>query len=152
MKNILAPLLFGLLLNISSCTTASCPDDKQVFLVNFFALVQEAGELKPDAGEIAWSEKEAEFQRMVEECYPQLEEKMDRRDKYSFWSRATLFYYHRHGEQVIQVLADGVTDLDRLVKSEIDKRWERTDLALDEALLGKQKNWKNVRERMKNKK
>lgn len=146
-KKLLYPVLLIMLIT-SACSDDYCADSKEKFLVDYFALIQNAGDADMKADDKGWEKYDEQFRALVEECYQVYEPELTKGERRTFWAKSVEYYYHRYGGEVLSAVNEKEDELSRRIKREVESRWDRTGDALDEALMSAQKNWKKAKERM----
>lgn len=101
-------LCFSLLLLISSCASyVSCGGDKDAFVENFYALIDDlkAEQKQGKLSDSQWESYDAKFKKLTEECYPQFENDLNTSDQLGVAASVAAYYYAKHGLSAMIKLA-----------------------------------------------
>ncbi|MCB0704794.1 MAG: hypothetical protein KDC34_05765 [Saprospiraceae bacterium] len=127
MKNILNyVLILFASIAVSSCSVNQCGGNKDRFLSNFNELVNEITDANLPYSDKNWDKYDKRFRVLVEDCYPEYEDDLSRRERRKFWGQFVKYYYKRYGAGVArEMLGKGSTKLEG-IQIQLD------DLPLDE--------------------
>ena len=93
-------LCFPLLLLISSCSNyIGCGGDKDAFVDNFYAFIEDLKEEQKEGKLSAsqWESYDAKFKKLTEECFPQFEDELSTTDRLGVAASVAAYYYAKHG-------------------------------------------------------
>ncbi|MCO6489382.1 MAG: hypothetical protein J5I98_13240 [Phaeodactylibacter sp.] len=133
MTNKLLLWVFGLAL-LAGCSSGSpCGNSKDVFLQNYYSLVDEAAAANLPASDDKWAKYDERFRAFVEECYDQYEPELSPKERRRFWSKSLKYYAQRYGDGAIKELGKKKDKASEKVVGEVEKIWTDTKEALKEA-------------------
>jgi hypothetical protein len=93
-------LCFSLSLLISSCASyVSCGGDKEAFVDNFYAFIDDlkAEQKEGKLSDSQWESYDAKFKKLTEECYPEFEDELNTTDQLGVAASVAAYYYAKHG-------------------------------------------------------
>lgn len=103
-------LLFSLVVLISSCGQLNpCGVSTKSFINNYESFVDEVAEKDLGTKAESWKAYDQRFEKFVDECYPNYEDKLSRSEKSSFASATVKYLYHRYAGSLVNDLEDNET-------------------------------------------
>lgn len=104
MKKIIFLSTFLAILFLNSCSVDPCGNDKDQFLKNYYAFMEEVETADLKAKDDGWKAYDTKFKKYVEECYEVHEEALTGREERRFWTKTVRYYFNRYGGEVLAEL------------------------------------------------
>lgn len=99
MKNFYTISILFLSISFTSCNSNPC-GSKSSFIKNHVQFVENIVEQSSDLSEEDWTTKDAEFKKLVEECYSEHKAEFTESEKRDFWERNAKYYVQRVSKKV----------------------------------------------------
>ena len=99
-------LSVGAILFLNSCSLGPCGGSKDGFIKKYHAFIDEVSEADWPVSDPKWEKADQQFKTFLEECMPEYEEEMTRKERRKVWGSATKYYYKRFGAGTINELFD----------------------------------------------
>lgn len=86
-------------LNYSCSSSVSCGANKDAFVNNFYAFVEDIRKEQKNKkiSESQWENYDAQFKKLTEECYKEFETDLTTNDKLGVASSVGFYFYSKHG-------------------------------------------------------
>ncbi len=99
------PLVAALLI-LQGCSLGPCGGSKDGFIKKYTAFIDEVSAADWPVSDPKWTQADEKFKTFLEECMPEYEEEMTRKERRKVWGSATKYYYKRFGAGTINELID----------------------------------------------
>lgn len=116
-------LFFGSALFLQACSLGPCGGSKDGFINKYNAFMAEVSDADWPVSDPKWKKADQQFKTFLEECMPEYEEEMTRKERRKVWGAATKYYYKRFGAGTINELFNKneswLEDLERFSEEEL---------------------------------
>ena len=127
---VLAASLLVMILAMSSCA----PMNKDQFMKQFNAFMEEVEENHDDYSDEEWKAKNEKLEVMLDEWYPQYEEEMTGKELTTVWTKTVSYMMYQSGDQVAEFWKENGDQIREQMRKNADQLSEDVKEAFQEAL------------------